>query len=199
MIERSLDRFELYPNRLSRSVYEGARDMARKIARSWEGRTSRRLRKKIEMLFAHLKRILNLDRRGLVASAVGRRMLAGLPHRRVRRLPARGGPNPGHRLYLARTDSQFRSQEWEFLVRRRAAEVRGLRALTGDRNWVRKCAHLAGTRRFSLSLAEIRLDGGGRSHSRTSLYSQFPCKQGKEQVSCRETAAEGHNGGLNPL
>ena len=43
-------------------AYEGARDMAREIARSWEGRTSRRLRKKIEMLFAHLKRILKLDR-----------------------------------------------------------------------------------------------------------------------------------------
>lgn len=36
--------------------------MARQIARSLEGRTSRRLRKKIEMLFAHLKRILKLDR-----------------------------------------------------------------------------------------------------------------------------------------
>ncbi|SDJ53409.1 Transposase DDE domain-containing protein [Bradyrhizobium sp. Rc2d] len=36
--------------------------MARQIARSWEGDTSRRLRKKIEMLFAHLKRILKLDR-----------------------------------------------------------------------------------------------------------------------------------------
>jgi hypothetical protein len=45
-----------------RSIYEGARDIARQIARSWEGRTSRRLRKKIEMLFAHLKRILKLDR-----------------------------------------------------------------------------------------------------------------------------------------
>src|SRR6516162_281377 len=45
-----------------RSIYEGARDMAREIARSWEGRVSRRLRKKIEMLFAHLKRILKLDR-----------------------------------------------------------------------------------------------------------------------------------------
>jgi hypothetical protein len=33
---------------------EGARDMARQIARSWEGRTSRRLRKKIEMLFLGL-------------------------------------------------------------------------------------------------------------------------------------------------
>ena len=36
--------------------------MARVIARSWEGRISRRLRKKVEMLFAHLKRILKLDR-----------------------------------------------------------------------------------------------------------------------------------------
>jgi transposase len=45
-----------------RSIYEGARDMARQIARSWEGRNARRLRKKVEMLFAHLKRILRLDR-----------------------------------------------------------------------------------------------------------------------------------------
>jgi hypothetical protein len=45
-----------------RSIYEGARDMARQIARSWEGRIARRLRKKVEMLFAHLKRVLKLDR-----------------------------------------------------------------------------------------------------------------------------------------
>jgi transposase len=45
-----------------RSIYEGARDMARQIARSSEGRIARRLRKKVEMLFAHLKRILKLDR-----------------------------------------------------------------------------------------------------------------------------------------
>jgi transposase len=48
--------------KVPRSIYEGARDMAREIAKSSEGRTSRRLRKKIEMLFAHLKRILKLDR-----------------------------------------------------------------------------------------------------------------------------------------
>ena len=48
--------------KVPRSIYEGARDMARQIARSWEGGTSRRLRKKVEMLFAHLKRILKLDR-----------------------------------------------------------------------------------------------------------------------------------------
>ena len=48
--------------KVPRSIHEGARDMARVIARSSEGKTSRRLRKKVEMLFAHLKRILKLDR-----------------------------------------------------------------------------------------------------------------------------------------
>jgi len=48
--------------KIPRSIHEGARDMARQIARSSEGATSRRLRKKVEMLFAHLKRILQLDR-----------------------------------------------------------------------------------------------------------------------------------------
>ena len=48
--------------KVPRSIHEGARDMAREIAQSWEGHTSRRLRKKVEMLFAHLKRILNLGR-----------------------------------------------------------------------------------------------------------------------------------------
>ena len=47
--------------KVPRSINEDARDMARQIAQSWEGRVSRRLRKKIEMLFAHLKRILKLD------------------------------------------------------------------------------------------------------------------------------------------
>ena len=48
--------------KVPRSIHEGAREMARVIARSWEGQVSRRLRKKVEMLFAHLKRILKLDR-----------------------------------------------------------------------------------------------------------------------------------------
>jgi len=48
--------------KVPRSIHERARDMARAIAKTWEGRTSRRLRKKVEMLFAHLKRILRLDR-----------------------------------------------------------------------------------------------------------------------------------------
>jgi hypothetical protein len=48
--------------KILRSVHEGARDMARDIATTEAYVTSKRERKKIEMLFAHLKRILKLDR-----------------------------------------------------------------------------------------------------------------------------------------
>ena len=48
--------------KVPRSIVEGARDMAREIMDSEDGRASKRQRKKIEMLFAHLKRILKLDR-----------------------------------------------------------------------------------------------------------------------------------------
>src|SRR6202790_3726891 len=48
--------------RVPRSIYEGARDMARNIAKTHTYQTSHRQRKKVEMLFAHLKRILKLDR-----------------------------------------------------------------------------------------------------------------------------------------
>lgn len=45
-----------------RSIHEGARDLARDIAMTDAYVISRRERKKVEMLFAHLKRILRLDR-----------------------------------------------------------------------------------------------------------------------------------------
>jgi transposase len=48
--------------KIPRSIHEGARDMARDIAKTDAYRISRRQRKKVEMLFAHLKRILRLDR-----------------------------------------------------------------------------------------------------------------------------------------
>jgi len=48
--------------KIPRSIHEGAGDMARDIAKTEAYRTSRCQRKKIEMLFAHLKRILKLDR-----------------------------------------------------------------------------------------------------------------------------------------
>lgn len=48
--------------KVMRSVHEGARDLARAIPQEEEWLTSRRERKKVEMLLAHLKRILRLDR-----------------------------------------------------------------------------------------------------------------------------------------
>ncbi|MDB5575510.1 MAG: transposase [Bradyrhizobium sp.] len=48
--------------KIMRSIHEGARDMARDIATTDAYVASRRQRKKVEMLFAHLKRILKLDR-----------------------------------------------------------------------------------------------------------------------------------------
>ena len=47
---------------MTRSIHEGARDLARSIATTDAYLVSRRQRKKVEMLFAHLKRILKLDR-----------------------------------------------------------------------------------------------------------------------------------------
>jgi len=48
--------------RVPRSIYEQARDVARALAKTEAFEQSRRDRKRIEMLFAHLKRILRLGR-----------------------------------------------------------------------------------------------------------------------------------------
>jgi len=48
--------------KITRSVHEAARDFARALSRTRRYRQSRKKRKKVEMLFAHLKRILRLDR-----------------------------------------------------------------------------------------------------------------------------------------
>ena len=85
--------------KILRSIHEGARDMARDIAKTEDYEISRKLRKKVEMLFAHLKRILRLGRlrlRGpcgakdefhLAATAQNLRKLAKL-------IPMAGTPNP---------------------------------------------------------------------------------------------------------
>jgi Transposase DDE domain len=57
--------------KIARSVHERSRDVAREIATTPQYRQSRRERKKVEILFAHLKRILRLDRlrlRGLTGA-----------------------------------------------------------------------------------------------------------------------------------
>jgi len=48
--------------KITRSIHESARDVARTIARTDAYKQSRKDRKKVEMLFAHLKRIMKLDR-----------------------------------------------------------------------------------------------------------------------------------------
>ena len=48
--------------RVPRSIYEDARDVARELAKTEAFEQSRRDRKRVEMLFAHLKRILRLGR-----------------------------------------------------------------------------------------------------------------------------------------
>ena len=48
--------------RIPRSIYEPARDVARAVAKTEAFERSCRDRKRVEMLFAHLKRILRLDR-----------------------------------------------------------------------------------------------------------------------------------------
>src|SRR3546814_13533590 len=58
--------------KIARQVNEAARDVARQIAATPRYQQSRKDRKKVEMLFAHLKRILRLDRlrlRGQIGSA----------------------------------------------------------------------------------------------------------------------------------
>ena len=81
-------------------MHEGARNLARDLALTDAYATSRRERKKVEMLFAHLKRILKLDRlrlRGpngakdeflLAATAQNLRKLAKLIPNRAQAAPA---------------------------------------------------------------------------------------------------------------
>jgi transposase len=86
--------------RIPRSIYEEARDVARALAKTKAFAQSRRDRKRVEMLFAHLKRILRLGRlrlrspRGaqfeftLAAIAQNLRRLAKLVARPPPKMPA---------------------------------------------------------------------------------------------------------------
>jgi len=85
--------------KIVRSVHERARDVARQIATTPEYQRSRCERKKVEMLFAHLKSILNLDRlrlRGLTG-ATDEFTLAAIAQnlRRMAKLISRGPPAQG--------------------------------------------------------------------------------------------------------
>jgi len=82
--------------RITRHVHEFARQIARELAKTRAYELSRRVRKKVEMLFAHLKRILRLNRLRLrgPAGAQLEFTLAAIAQnlRRLAKLTARGPP-----------------------------------------------------------------------------------------------------------
>jgi transposase len=82
--------------KIARSIHESAREVARHVSTGESYKRSRRERKKVEMLFAHLKRILRLDRlrlRGL-SGASDEFTLAALAQnlRRLAKLLPNGPP-----------------------------------------------------------------------------------------------------------
>ena len=85
--------------KIARSIHESARDVARRIATTAAYQRSRCERKKVEMLFAHLKSILKLDRlrlRGL-SGATDEFTLAAIAQnlRRLAKFVAQGPPLNG--------------------------------------------------------------------------------------------------------
>jgi hypothetical protein len=85
--------------KITRSIHESARDVARRIAETPEYVRSRHKRKKVEMLFAHLKRILKLDRlrlRGLNGASDEFTLAAAVQNlRRLAKLTAQAPPIHG--------------------------------------------------------------------------------------------------------
>jgi len=94
------------PNRrIMRSVHESSRDVARALAATPEYAQSQRDRKKIEMLCAHLKRILKLDRlrlRGLSAARDEFLLAASAQNLRRRAKRLIGGPQQGQLMPAGR-------------------------------------------------------------------------------------------------
>jgi len=87
--------------KIARSLYESARDVARVIAKTNEYKQSRKDRKKVEMLFAHLKRIMKLDRlrlRGL--SGAKDEFLMAATVQNLRRMAKWLAPDTQNGVYL---------------------------------------------------------------------------------------------------
>jgi transposase len=82
--------------KIVRSIHESARDVARRIGTTERYQRSRSERKKVEMLFAHLKRILRLDRlrlRGLSGASDEFTLAAAVQNlRRLAKLLQQGPP-----------------------------------------------------------------------------------------------------------
>lgn len=84
--------------KIVRSIHESARDVARRIGTTEQYQRSRSERKKVEMLFAHLKRILKLDRlrlRGLSGASDEFTLAAAVQNlRRLAKVLPQGPPAP---------------------------------------------------------------------------------------------------------
>jgi hypothetical protein len=103
--------------KVTRSVHEGARNLARAIAEEDEWLTSQRERKKVEMLFEHLKRILRLDRDYAARTAPETSSTSRPPPRTSESLPSssrcrrrRCQPAPGTDLHARHRDVRFSQQ-----------------------------------------------------------------------------------------
>ncbi|MGO9268640.1 MAG: transposase [Candidatus Binataceae bacterium] len=80
---------------IRRSIHEAARDVARAVAKTPLYKQSRKDRKKVEMLFAHLKRILKLDRLRLRGpSGAHDEFLLAATAQNLRRMAKRLCPSP---------------------------------------------------------------------------------------------------------
>lgn len=121
--------------KVPRSICENARDVARDIAKTETYVTSRRERKKIEMQFAHLKRILRLDRLRLrgPSGAQDEFLLAATVQnlRKLAKLIPMSAPMPACEQTNSRAPDSL--QHWLWLSRRvRICEAYyGLPASTG--------------------------------------------------------------------
>jgi len=86
--------------KIRRSIYESSRDVAHAVAQTPAYKKIRRQRKKVEMLFAHMKRILKMDRlrlRGMSGAHDDFLLTATVQNlRRMAKLLSQ--PPPGHRM-----------------------------------------------------------------------------------------------------
>ena len=81
--------------RIPRSIYEEARDVARMLAKTKAFEQSRRDRKRVEMLFAHLKRILRLGSPESERTHLGPAAWPGLNRSGANDVPVPAGAQPG--------------------------------------------------------------------------------------------------------
>ena len=92
--------------KVSRSIYEASRDVARGLSQTEQYAISRKLRKKVEMSFAHLKRIHGLGRLRLrgPCGAHDEFILAATAQntQKTGKISAKPNPNQSHRVKQGR-------------------------------------------------------------------------------------------------